>query len=175
MLHRAFQLEGPVAIRYPKGRARSVAAGHVGTGLWARLVREGADACILAVGKLVEPAEEAARLLDQQGVGTTVWDVRVAKPLDPDMLASAADHRLVVTAEDGVRHGGVGSAVETALAELARHSGRPGPTVVTLGVPDAYLPHGRVDALLSQLGLDGPGMAATVLSCLDAHRAEGRA
>ena len=174
MLDDALELDGPVAIRYPKGEAPCVTMGGVGTGLRARLVREGSDVCILGVGKLVGAAEEAARLLEIQGVGATVWDVRVVKPLDPAMLASAVAHRVVVTAEDGVRRGGAGSAIGSALSELARTMGLAVPSVVTLGIPDAYVPHGRVEALMSEMGLDGPGLAATALATLGSHHAMGR-
>jgi 1-deoxy-D-xylulose-5-phosphate synthase len=82
------------------------------------------------------------------------------------MLASALTHPVVVTAEDGVRRGGAGSAIESALSELAREVGSVVPSVVTLGLPDDYLPHNRPDSLLSDLGLDGAGLAATVLAAL---------
>jgi 1-deoxy-D-xylulose-5-phosphate synthase len=174
MMHQALELDGPATIRYPKGAARTVPPTELGAGMRARLLQAGSDVAILAVGKLVEAAKDAARLLAGQGVTPTVWDVRVVKPLDPVMLASAAAHRVVFTAEDGARRGGAGSALEAALSELARQSGAHGPSVVTLGIPDAYLPHGKPDALLSEIGLDGPGLAATVLASLDIHRITGR-
>ena len=65
-------------------------------------MQRGHDVCFLAVGKLVEAAEDSARLLHLQEIGGTVWDVRVVKPLDPDMIASRRAP-LVITAEDGVR------------------------------------------------------------------------
>jgi len=163
MLDHALTLDGPVAIRYPKGPARSVSPARVGSGLNARRTRDGVDACILVVGRLVEAAEAAADILVQHGISPTVWDVRAVKPLDSDMLESASRHRLVVVAEDGARRGGTGSAVAVALAERARASERPGPEVVVLGTPDRYLPHGNVDTILAELGLDGPGLAASVL------------
>lgn len=167
MLDDALSVDGPVAIRYPKGRARSVAPAHVGTGLHARRARDGSDVCILAVGRLVEAAEEAAAMLVEHGVSPTVWDVRAVKPLDPDMLESASTHRLVVVAEDGARGGGVGAAVAVELAERARACDRPRPDVVVLGTPDVYLQHGSADQILAELGLDGPGIAASVL--VNAH------
>ncbi len=175
MLDQALELDTPVAIRYPKGATSSTASGGVGTGLRARLVTEGSDVCILGIGKLVPAAQEAARLLDIQGVGATVWDVRVVKPLDPAMLASALTHRLVLTAEDGVRRGGAGSSIESALSELARSMGAAVPSVVTAGIPDAHVPHGSPDALMSEMGLDGPGLAATAVAALGSHHAMGRA
>jgi isopentenyl-diphosphate delta-isomerase type 1 len=140
-----------------------VAPAKVGSGLHARRVRDGADVCILAVGRLVPAAEAATAILAEHGVSPTLWDVRAVKPLDHDMLESASTHRLVVVAEDGARHGGTGSAVAVELAERARSSERPGPDVVVLGTPDVYLPHGRADSILAELGLDGPGLAASVL------------
>jgi 1-deoxy-D-xylulose-5-phosphate synthase len=153
--------DGPVAIRYPRGSARQVPPDQVGAGLKARKLQAGDDVCILAVGRLVEAAEEAARVLSGQGVSTTVWDVRVVKPLDPAMLADAARHPLVVTVEDGIRSGGVGSAIADALWRVP--DGAAPVPVLVLGAPDAYIPQGKAEVILAQLGLDGPGIAASVV------------
>src|SRR5206468_3843173 len=120
--------DGPSAIRYPKGPARQAPPEEVGSGLTGRLVCRGEHVCLLGVGKMVEAAEEAARLLNQQGVSATVWDVRVVKPLDPVMVADAATHPLVVTVEDGVRQGGAGTAIADAVTVIGE--GRPSPPVV---------------------------------------------
>jgi len=157
--------DGPVALRWPKTPARHAAPGAVGRGRNARKVRPGGDVCILAVGKMVEAAEEAAALLDARGVHAAVWDVRVV-PLDNRMLADARSYDLVVTAEDGIAEGGVGAAIAGALARM--DSGRPAPPTIVLGTPPAYLPHGKPADLLANLGLDGPGIAATILKALDA-------
>jgi 1-deoxy-D-xylulose-5-phosphate synthase len=164
MLDTALGIDGPTAVRYPKGPARQVPASQVGSGLSARLVTRGDDVCILAVGKLVEAAEEAATRLARHGVGATVWDVRVVKPLDPAMVADAAAHPLVVTVEDGVLEGGAGSALAAAVA--AEVEKEPAPRVVVLGIPDRYLPQGNPGAILAELGLDGAGIADTVLTAL---------
>ena len=97
--------------------------------------------CVLAVGKMVEAAEEAADLLEARGISATVWDVRVV-PLDTRMLADAGAHRLVVTVEDGIAEGGVGSTRRPARSAGCELGGR-APPVVTLGTPLAYLPHGK--------------------------------
>jgi 1-deoxy-D-xylulose-5-phosphate synthase len=165
MLGEALRIDsGPVALRWPKTAARHVAAADVGTGRAARKVRTGDnDVCIVAVGKMVEASEEAAALLDARGVNATVWDVRTV-PLDARMLSDARTHELVVTAEDGIAEGGVGALVVGALARM--DVARPAPRAVVLGTPLAYLPHGKADDLLANLGLDGPGIAATVLKSL---------
>ena len=158
MLSDAVALDGPAAVRFPKGPARSVAPHEVGSGLRARRIRAGGDVCILGVGKLVEESEAAAAQLVSEGISVTVWDVRVCKPLDPEMVRDAAAHPLVVTVEDGVAVGGVGSAVADAVAAL--DESRAAPRFLHLGTPDAYLPQGKPAGILTDLGLDGAGIAA---------------
>jgi len=157
---------GPAAIRFPKGPAPHLAPELVGSGLRARRVQEGdGSVAILAVGKELVAAEEAAALLlAEHGVGATVWDVRVAKPLDEAMLRDAAGHRLVVTAEDGLRVGGVGSAIAAGLAELTET--RVSPPVLVLGTPSEFMAHGKADRILADLGLDGSGVAAATAKAL---------
>ncbi len=158
MLHDALDItSGPVVIRYPKTPAPNAGEGEVGHGLRARKTRTGTDAAILAVGKMLAAAEDAATRLEAEGVSCTVWDVRVVTPLDPAMLDDAAAHPLVVTVEDGLRDGGCGTAVRDQLA------GRPdGPRVEVLGVPTEFVPHGSVDQILARLGLDADGIADAV-------------
>jgi 1-deoxy-D-xylulose-5-phosphate synthase len=165
MLRTALDLDGPSAIRYPKGAARQVPPDQVGSGLRARQVIAGdREVCLLAVGKMVEAAEDAAALLAVEGLAATVWDVRVVRPLDPAMLADAARHQLVVTVEDGVREGGAGAFIAQTLSDLALPTGFPPPRVVVLGTPTAYIPHGKPAAIHAQLGLDGPGIALSTIA-----------
>lgn len=161
MLHDALELctDGPAAIRWPKTMPPADDIG-AGDGLRARKVRDGSDLCILSVGKMLAPAREAARALAGEGIEATIWDVRLVKPLDRDMLADAADHPLAITVEDGYREGGAGSMIAEHMAAVGA-----GPTHV-LGVPVTYIPHGKPDAILAQLGLDGDGIAATVRGLL---------
>lgn len=164
MLPEAVALDGPAVVRFPKGSARTVGPDKVGRGLRARQVRSGERVCLLAVGKLLAAAEEAAELLAVDGVDATVWDVRVAKPLDREMLADAAAHELVVTVEDGTRIGGVGAFIADALADL--NESRSTPSVLILGTPDTYIPQAKPDRILAEVGLNGPGIAASVRKTL---------
>ncbi|HYA45753.1 MAG TPA: transketolase C-terminal domain-containing protein, partial [Acidimicrobiales bacterium] len=149
---------------------RHVAPEQVGSGLFGRKIRQGdGSVCILAVGKLVEAAEEAAALLAIEDVEATLWDVRVVRPLDPAMVADAGGHGLVVTVEDGIRNGGAGNFIADAIADLK--ATRQSPPVLNLGVPTAYIPHGKPDRILAQLGLDGPGIAASVLKAVEHEEA----
>ena len=102
---------GRAALAEDGGAPRDADAA-VGSGRDRARVRTGDDVCILAVGKMVEAAEEAAELLDSarrahDGVG------RPRVPPDPKMLADARRHGLVVTAEDGIAEGGVGRAARS--------------------------------------------------------------
>jgi 1-deoxy-D-xylulose-5-phosphate synthase len=168
MLQDALNLDGPAVVRYPKGMARQVEPGDVGSGLAARKLRDGDDACLLAVGKMVEAALEAAEKLDAEGVHASVWDVRVVKPFDVAMLTDALTHPLIVTVEDGIRVGGAGTFIADGLARL--QPGQPVPPVLVLGTPVEYVAQGEVGRIHASLGLDGPGIAASVLDALAGSR-----
>jgi 1-deoxy-D-xylulose-5-phosphate synthase len=161
MMHDAIRLadEGPVVIRYPKGQARQVPETEVGSGLEARRLREGdGSVCVLAVGKLVGNAVAAVERLAEQGIAATIWDVRCCRPLDPQMIADAARHDVVVTYEDGVREGGVGMMI----ADAVQHAADTPPRVEVCGVPVKFIPQAKPDLILTQLGLDADGMVATI-------------
>jgi 1-deoxy-D-xylulose-5-phosphate synthase len=170
MLDTALTLDGPSVLRFPKTPARHVGAGSVGHGLSARLIHRGdGTVCLLAVGKMVEAAEEAAAKLAADGTDATVWDVRLVSPPDPDMLFDAASHGLVVTVEDGIRVGGAGTFLLDAMRGLPGID-RPLPPVRILGVPRSYIAQGKPDSILSDLGLDGPGIASAVSRALADER-----
>jgi 1-deoxy-D-xylulose-5-phosphate synthase len=167
MLRSALALPGPSAIRFPKTAPRHVEPGEVGSGLEARRLREGdGSVCLLGVGKLVGACLAAADQLAAEGVDATVWDVRVVSPPDAAMLADAAGHALVVTVEDGVRHGGAGAFLVDALASQVEFLQVAGPAVRVLGLPRQYLAQGKADDILSSLGLDGAGIAESVRRAL---------
>ena len=161
MLEDAYELtDGPSLIRWPKTPAPSVPADQVGTGLRARLVTEGdGEVCLIGAGKMLAAAQAAAQELAADGISATVWDPRVVSPIDETLIEAAAGHRVVVTVEDGLADGGFGSKVCQQLA------GR-GPAVHVLGVPTTFIPHDDADTILGRLGLDGPGIAATVRQAL---------
>jgi len=158
MLGDAVVLDGPAVVRFPKGVARDAGPDQVGQGLAARKVRAGTDVCFLAVGKLLEAAEEAADQMAAEGISAAVWDVRVVKPADPAMLHDAAGYPLVVTVEDGTRIGGAGAYLRDAVAGL--NETQAAPRFLVLGTPDRYIPQAKPQRILTDLGLDGPGVTA---------------
>ena len=166
MLHDALELctSGPSSIRFPKTMpppASDAELSVAGSGLSARRVRAGQDICLIGVGKMLTAARDAADKLAAEGHDVTLWDPRVVKPLDPEMLADAASHRLVITVEDGLRDGGIGAAIADSLSKLAPVGG---PQVRVLGVPSVYLAQGKPDAILARLGLDADGIVDEALA-----------
>ncbi len=161
MLETALELPGPSTIRFPSTPARH---GTAGRDLEARMVREGdGSVCLVGVGKLLAACEAAAtELAERTGIEATVWDPRVVSPPDQAMLAHAARHRVVVTAEDGLRTGGAGTWLGDAIAQVCHEMDKQAPPVTTLGIPRTFVPHDRPDSILAGLGLDGAGIAASV-------------
>ncbi len=163
-LHTALLLEGPVAVRYPRGAAAGVDVPEEpfelaeGKG---ELRREGSDIAILAWGDMVKTSLAAAELLAEQGVDARVVDMRWVKPLDREAIAHAASTNLVVTVEDGVIAGGVGEAVMNVLMEMSSKT-----PVLSLGAGDRFVTHGTQAQLLHLLGLDAEGICDSVLKKL---------
>ncbi len=156
MLTTGWRHPGPAAVRYPRGAGIGADTGEalevieIGKGL---VRRRGRGVAILAFGTMVAPALGAAGELD-----ATVADMRFVKPLDAALVAElAAAHELLVTVEEGCVMGGAGSAVAEALA--AAGIVRP---LLQLGLPDSFIDHGDAQQLLSKLGLDAPGIAASI-------------
>ena len=165
MLHDALDLtDGPAMLRWPKTPAPSVGPDEVGAGLRGRKVRSGGDVCLIGMGKMLAAATEAAGILADKGIEATVWDPRIALPVPDEVIEDAAGHPAVVTIEDGYRDGGVGSMIADRLQE--RSLGQC-PPVRVLGVPRQYIPHAKADAILTRIGLDGPGVATSTQELLD--------
>ncbi|MHB1486812.1 MAG: 1-deoxy-D-xylulose-5-phosphate synthase [Acidimicrobiales bacterium] len=169
MMDQAMALDGPSMIRFPKTPAHRAEPGQVGSGMSARRTRTGdGTVCILAVGKMLAAVEEAADALAGEGVKATVWDVRVVKPADPDMIRDAAGHDLVVTVEDGIRIGGAGSFLADGVNTESGPGNQPG--LIMLGTPVEYIAQAKPAQILADLGLDGPGITASVRHALNQAR-----
>jgi len=175
MLAEAVKLPGPSLLRYPKTPSPGPIA-KPGTGLESRRLRSGTGEVVLVgIGKMTRAVLTAAEELFSDGIETDVFDARVIRPADPEMLEAIARSRLVVTAEDGLVHGGAGSYLLGEADRVADVRGLPGPRQVVLGVPTRYLPHAKPDVILAQLGLDGPGIADATRRALARRRRVERA
>jgi len=160
MLSTAFHHEGPAAVRYPRGAGPgvrpepSLATLPLGRG---ELRRKGTRVALLAFGSMLTPALAAAEELD-----ASVANMRFVKPIDADLIRQlAASHELLVSVEESAVIGGAGAEVARCLEE----SGLSTP-LLRLGLPDRFIDHGDSAQLLAQVGLDGPGIVASVTKCL---------
>jgi 1-deoxy-D-xylulose-5-phosphate synthase len=158
MLTTGFRLDGPAAVRYPRGSGPGVAqekglsALPLGKG---ELRREGKKIAILAFGSMLKPALEAAERLD-----ATVANMRFVKPLDAELVQRLAEsHELLVTVEEHQVMGGAGSAVCEALAASG-----PARKVLLLGLPDRFIEHGDPAKLLASVGLDAEGIRKSIVA-----------
>ena len=156
LLSTCFHHPGPASVRYPRGAGRGAA---ISPGLdtvpigKAVVRREGRGIAILAFGTLLTAALQAAEQLD-----ATVVDMRFVKPIDEALLIELAEsHDAFVSIEEGAIMGGAGSAV---LECLAAHGVQM--PMLQLGLPDRYIDHGDQAVILSGLGLDAPGIVASV-------------
>jgi 1-deoxy-D-xylulose-5-phosphate synthase len=152
MMFTALHHDGPIAIRYPRGNGPGTAIKPKPTLIpigKAEVVQHGTQAVLLGLGALLPMAMEAAKQLEAQGYSVAVINPRSVKPLDGDTIAffaRAAD--VVVTLEDHVLAGGFGSAVMEDLS--ARGVVVP---VVRIGWPDAFVDHGKPEALRERYGI----------------------
>lgn len=156
MMYTAYRGDGPFVIRYPRGRAAGASEGPmkelpIGRG---EVLREGKDVALLTWGHTALDAAKAAERAESEGVGVFHVDMRWAKPLDEDILHRVGkEFKRVVTVEDGVVGGGVGSAV---LEWFADHGYAP--MVTRLGIGDEFVEQGTVAELKAQCGYDAEGI-----------------
>jgi 1-deoxy-D-xylulose-5-phosphate synthase len=160
LLESALALDGPVAIRFPKGTVPAtpdLPAEPLPVGRWEEL-RRGEDIGILAIGRMVEVALAASRRLESEGISAGVINARWLKPFDPRLLSDWGErYPQLLTLEDNTATGGFGSAVLEALASRGL-AGK----VRVLGLPDAFLAHGKQSDILAQQGLSAAGVVEAI-------------
>ncbi|MGI6104907.1 MAG: 1-deoxy-D-xylulose-5-phosphate synthase [Raoultibacter sp.] len=163
-LHTALHIDGPFALRYPRGEAEGVELPQVPEVLEegkSVVVREGKDLAILAFGRMVGQSLKAAELLAKEDIEARVVDMRWVKPLDSAAIKRAAKTKLVVTVEEGVISGGVGEGVLEEMTKLKTKT-----PALTLGIPDCFVQQGKMDRLLADLKLDAEGIASQIKKAL---------
>ena len=157
--------QGPFVIRYPRGRGRltdwhcPLEAIEVGKG---RRLKDGNDLAMLSIGAVGNAAADAIAEVEQAHPDISIahYDLRFAKPLDEELLEEVARRfNRIVTVEDGILKGGVGSAV---LEYMADHDHTP--HVRRLGIPDRFIEHGAVDILRHLCGIDKEGIRDALLA-----------
>ena len=156
MLTTAFHVDGPTAVRYPRGAgpgvpvARALETLPIGKG---EIRRRGSKIALLSFGTLLAAALAAGEELD-----ATVANMRFVKPLDRQLVAElAASHEYLVSIEENAVVGGAGAEVARCLETLNAK-----PRLLRLGLPDRFIDHGDQALLLTELGLDAAGIARSV-------------
>jgi 1-deoxy-D-xylulose-5-phosphate synthase len=140
----------PTVLRYSKGSVGTEFEAVRRTDDGVDVLREAAhkDVLIVTVGPMAKLGLEVAERLAAQGIGATVVDPRWVVPVPRSVISLAAEHRIVVSIEDGVRVGGVGTRIRQDLRAANVDT-----AVNELGLPDRFLDHGSRDFILEQVGL----------------------
>ena len=154
--------KGPFVIRYPRGRGVltdwkcPLKEIPVGKG---RCLHEGTDIAVLSLGPIGNYVTKAIQELEPQGISIAHYDMRFLKPIDEDILSFVGTHfKRIVTIEDGVISGGLGTAVLEYMADHDLH-----PSVKRLGLPDHFVEHGTPDELYRIVGLDVESIKKAIL------------
>lgn len=147
--------KGTFVIRYPRGRGVykdwrcPLDEVNVGEG---RKLRDGKNVAVLSIGPIGNDVEMAISELESEGKAVSVahYDMRFLKPIDENILQEVGQNfDKIVTIEDGVKHGGLGSIV---LEWMSDHGFKP--TIVRMGLPDEFIEHGKIEELRKIVGLD---------------------
>lgn len=167
MLFTARQLDGPCAIRYPRGAGPGAAPEDKHEVLpigKAEILARGARVCLVGLGRTVQYALAAAEQLAAYGIHPTVINTRWMKPLDRDLfLDLASTHELLLTVEDNALRGGLGEKVTCLIRDAGLAC-----DLIALGLPDDFVSHGNVEDLHHRLSMDASGIAAAVVARLAA-------
>jgi 1-deoxy-D-xylulose-5-phosphate synthase len=167
MLELALNHDGPIAIRYPRGKVKSLISPpsslipfNIGK---AEILREGKDVALIAIGNTVHPSIQAAERLKKEGISAMVINARFIKPLDHNLISSVAlTVPRIITIEENALQGGFGSAVIEFLNEVEVNNVK----VRRLGIPDVFIEQGQQNELRRIYGLDEKGIYLSALSFL---------
>ncbi|MED4849562.1 1-deoxy-D-xylulose-5-phosphate synthase [Bacillus atrophaeus] len=145
--------DGPIAMRFPRGNGLGVKMDEnlqtIPIGSW-EVLRPGTDAVILTFGTTIEMALEAAEELQKEGRSVRVVNARFIKPIDKKMMKDILGEGLpILTIEEAVLEGGFGSSI----LEFAQEQGMYHTPIDRMGIPDQFIEHGSVTALLEEIGL----------------------
>lgn len=168
MLYTGVQIDGPVAVRYPRGAGPGVEVNQelsaiaIGRG---EIKRQGRQVAILAFGAVLEFSRQAGEELE-----ATVVNMRFVKPIDEELILTlAAGHDLLVTVEENVVQGGAGSAVNEVLVD----NGVTG-KIINYGLPDRLIQHGSRMDMLNSVGMNKDGLLAFINRRLRQNKSSDR-
>jgi 1-deoxy-D-xylulose-5-phosphate synthase len=153
--------DGPTVLRFPKGSVSSdiEAVRRLDDGVDVLAESSRQDVLIMTVGPFATIGLSVAELLGEQGIGATVIDPRWVVPVADSVIELARRHRLMVTLEDGIRVGGVGTRVRQDLRAAGVDT-----AVDELGLPDEFIEHASREQILAQYGLSAERIAGDIVA-----------
>lgn len=155
-------LNFPVAIRYPRGKADIYDINRECNMIFgkAEILNEGNSIAVIALGRMVNVAVQVKKILKEMSINPYIINLRFVKPLDEDLILDIAGKvKLIVTIEDNVIAGGVGSVILEFLN--SKNIYRP---ILRMGLPDKFIEHGDVASLFNKYGLDAESIANAILN-----------
>ena len=153
--------DGPTVVRFPKGSVGEAipAVRRLDDGVDVLAEHERKDVLIVTVGPMARTGLEVAERLAAQGIGATVVDPRWVVPVPRSVLDLAAEHRILISIEDGIRVGGIGTRIRQDLREAGIDT-----AVTELGLPDEFLDHADRAQILEMVGLTPQRIARDVVA-----------
>jgi 1-deoxy-D-xylulose-5-phosphate synthase len=154
--------DAPTVVRYPKGAVGAdivAVERHEGYDLLAR--HGDGEVLVVGIGAMASVAVEVGERLSAQGYGALVVDPRWVKPLHPSVVELARDSSLVIVIEDGIRQGGIGSAMSQAMNDLGIDT-----PIRTFGVDQGFLPQAKRARLLVEAGLTAQDITRSAIENL---------
>lgn len=153
--------DAPTVVRFPKGAVSPElpAIERLADGTDVLWQHGEQDVLLVGIGPMAQLAMDVAERLRAQGIGATVIDPRWVVPVQPSVVELAASHRLVITIEDGIRAGGIGTRVRQVLREAGVDT-----AVDELGLPDAFIDHATREQILDDAGLTAAKIAQDVVA-----------
>jgi 1-deoxy-D-xylulose-5-phosphate synthase len=153
--------DAPTVVRFSRGNVGNEVDAQRRTADGVDVLREAPhrDVLLVAVGPMADLALRVADRLAAQGIGATVVDPRWVIPVPSSIIDLASQHRLVVSIEDGIRVGGVGTRIRQELRAAGVDT-----AVDELGLPDEFLPQGTRDEILAEVGLTDQQIARDIVS-----------
>jgi 1-deoxy-D-xylulose-5-phosphate synthase len=159
--------DAPTVLRFPKGNVSATinSVRRMVDGVDVLFESNKKDVLLLAVGSMAKIALDVAQLLESKGVGVTVIDPRWVIPIAKSVVELAASHRLVVTIEDGLRVGGIGTRVRQEMRAAQVDTG-----LNEIGIPDEFIDHATRDQILHDAGLTPERIAEDILAQMGGER-----
>jgi len=153
MLSHSLELDGPVAIRYPRGVCNEINMDDTRIGL-PEIIKKGKDCLIISEGGATSTAIECAKILEKRDIDSGILSLRQIKPINKNAILSAVEnHGTIITLENGSVNSGMGTQINTIVKNSASFR------ILNKGYPDVFIPQGETKDLLKSISLDPESLA----------------